>query len=101
VISRGKLIAESTVDEIRGQAGVLIVADPVDQARVHAEKLVGADNVDMADGALRLRTAPTESAWINRELVMAGVSVSELRPVERTLEEVFLELTGAEVGHEG
>jgi hypothetical protein len=30
---------------------------------------------------------------INRELVDAGVEVTELRPVEGTLEEVFLEMT--------
>jgi ABC-2 type transport system ATP-binding protein len=101
VISRGKLIAENTVEELRGQAGVLVVADPVDQARDCVEKLIGADNVDMVNGSLRLRIAPTESARINRELTMAGMAVSELRPMERTLEDVFFELTTAEVGREG
>jgi hypothetical protein len=31
-------------------------------------------------------------------LVSAGVGVTELRPVERSLEEVFMELTGRESG---
>jgi len=45
------------------------------------------------DGTLRLEADPTSSGRINRELVKAGVEVTELRRIERTLEEVFLEMT--------
>jgi ABC-2 type transport system ATP-binding protein len=102
VISRGELIAESTVEQLRGQAGVLVVAEPLDRARECVERLLGAESVEVVDGTLRLRIDPSESSRINRELTLADVTVSELRPLERTLEEVFLELTGTEdVGHEG
>jgi ABC-2 type transport system ATP-binding protein len=46
------------------------------------------------DGTLRLSVNPDRAADINEALVGAGIKVSELRPVERTLEEVFLTLTG-------
>lgn len=42
---------------------------------------------------LRLTAGEAEAAGINRELVAAGVEVSELRREERSLEEVFLEMT--------
>ena len=97
VISRGQLIAESTVDDLRGQAGLLVRAEPLDLAREHAERLLGADQVTAVDGTLRLQAAPSEAGRINHALVAADVVVSELRPLERTLEEVFLEMTGSEV----
>jgi ABC-type multidrug transport system ATPase subunit len=96
VISRGELIAQSTVDELRGEAGLLVAAEPLDLAREHAEKLLGADQVSVVDGTLRLRTAPSEAGRVNRELVTAGLVVTELRPIERTLEEAFLEMTDGE-----
>jgi ABC-2 type transport system ATP-binding protein len=97
VISRGQLIAESTVDDLRGQAGLLVRAEPLDLAREHAERLLGADQVTAVDGTLRLQAAPSEAGRINHALVAADIVVSELRPLERTLEEVFLEMTGSEV----
>jgi ABC-type multidrug transport system ATPase subunit len=97
VISRGQLIAESTVDDLRGQAGLLVRAEPLELAREHAERLLGADQVTAVDGTLRLQAAPSEAGRINHALVAADIVVSELRPLERTLEEAFLEMTGSEV----
>ncbi|MFL6076451.1 MAG: ABC transporter ATP-binding protein [Mycobacteriales bacterium] len=96
VIAHGRLIAENTVEEMRGGVELLVRAEPLDRARELAEKLVGAGNVRLVDGSLRLRTDPAQAARINRELAVADVTVSELRTVERSLEEVFLELTGEE-----
>ena len=64
VIRDGGLVAEGTVAELRGRAGLLDVT--VDTAR-----------------------APT----INRVLVEAGIAVSELYAQKASLEDVFLELT--------
>ncbi|MDQ3943104.1 MAG: ATP-binding cassette domain-containing protein [Actinomycetota bacterium] len=94
VISRGSLIAESTVEELRGKGALLVGAKPLDRAREHAEQLLGAERVDVTGGMLRLDADLATAGRINRELVGTGVEVSELRPVERTLEEVFLEMTG-------
>jgi ABC-2 type transport system ATP-binding protein len=43
---------------------------------------------------LRLAVDPNRAADINQALVGSGIKVSELRADERTLEEVFLTLTG-------
>ncbi len=48
------------------------------------------------DDALVLATEPSQAAEIARVLVTAGVAVSELRPVERSLEATFMELTEEE-----
>jgi ABC-2 type transport system ATP-binding protein len=93
VIAHGKLVAESTVAELRGQASLRVVAEPVDKAAAIARALLGPDRVRVRDGGLDLAIEPGKAAWVNGELVEAGVAVSELRVRERTLEDVFLELT--------
>ena len=97
VISHGELIAEGTVKELRGRGSVLVRAEPLAAARERAEQLVGKGNVEVVDGTLRLASDPAEVPRLNRELVLAGVAVSEVRPLERTLEDVFLGLTGRRV----
>jgi ABC-type multidrug transport system ATPase subunit len=96
VIARGSLIAEDTVKELRGRGSLLVRAEPLSTARESAERLLGPGRVQEQDGTLRLDSDTADAARINRELVLAGVAVSELRPIERTLEDVFLQLTGEE-----
>jgi ABC-2 type transport system ATP-binding protein len=98
VIQRGRLVAEGTVAELRGERGVLVRVTPLDAARVVAARLVGDDGVEVAGGALRLRVDPARAAEINRALVGAGLDVSELRPSEHSLEEAFLALTDGRAG---
>ena len=98
IISRGRLIAESTVAELRGKASLVVTAQPLDVAHRCTVSLLGADRVRLADGVLRLDVEPADAARVNRELVAAGVDVSQLRHDERSLEDVFLELTTSEEG---
>ena len=94
VIQEGALVAEGTVTELRGAAGLLVKAEPVEEATKIAEKLAGVEEVKQSDGRLRLTIDPERAAEINSKLVEAGLRVSELRPAEQSLEDVFLELTG-------
>jgi len=97
VIRRGDLVAEGTVSELRGRAGLLVRAEPVREASYIAARLAGVEGVSEADGGmLRLTVDPAMAASINAKLVNAGLRVSELRPAEQSLEEVFLELTEGE-----
>ncbi|MGH3944873.1 MAG: ABC transporter ATP-binding protein [Pseudonocardiaceae bacterium] len=93
VIARGRLIAENTVDELRGAASLLLAAQPLDEAARLAGEMLGPHRVQHHDGQLRLDAGVADAARVNRALVLAGVQVSELRPVERSLEEVFLNMT--------
>ncbi len=96
VIHKGILVAEGTIAELRGEEGLLVRAEPFEEARQIAERIKGVEGVTVADGMLRLATDPGRAAEINAKLVSAGLRVSELRPAEQSLEEVFLELTGGE-----
>jgi ABC-type multidrug transport system ATPase subunit len=96
VIARGSLIAEDTVKELRGRGSLLVRAEPLSTARESAERILGMGRVQEKDGTLRLDSDPADAARINRQLVLADVAVSELRPIEQTLEDVFLQLTGQE-----
>lgn len=94
VIQKGALVAEGTVAELRGQAGLFVRAEPIEEAARIAERLAGVEKVEQTDGLLRLTIEPEKAAEINGKLVEAGLRVSELRPAEQSLEDVFLQLTG-------
>jgi ABC-2 type transport system ATP-binding protein len=98
VISNGRLVKQSTVHELVGEEGVLVRAEPIEAAAQLLERAYGPDVIEHQNGALHLKTRPAESAEINRQLTSAGIRVSELRPFERSLEEVFFQLTGEKQG---
>jgi ABC-2 type transport system ATP-binding protein len=93
VISQGRLITESTVADLRGGARLRMVAHPIDAAAARARALLGDDRVRVDGAALDLDVPHDRAAWINAELVDAGIAVSELGVRERELEDVFLEMT--------
>src|SRR5215218_8102335 len=96
VIHRGELVIEGTVDELRGGGGILVKAEPLEEAQRVAAGLAGVEGAEIEDGMLVLDTDPERAAEINASLVSAGVRVSELRPLARSLEDAFLELTRGE-----
>ena len=95
VVRQGRLVAEGTVEELRGRERLLVRATPLDRALRVAERLEGAKDAEVADGALTLATDEgLAAATVVRRLVDAGLDVHEVRAAERSLEEVFLDLTG-------
>jgi ABC-type multidrug transport system ATPase subunit len=98
VIQHGSLVSEGTMEEIRGATALLVRAEPAEKARQVLDDLLGADRVTASDGSFRLKVELDRTADINRRLVEAGVAVTELRPSQRSLEEVFMELTGEKGG---
>jgi ABC-2 type transport system ATP-binding protein len=93
IIRQGRLVREGTVDELRGEPAVTVRATPLDAARRTLEQMVGAAAVTAVDGTLRIAANPESAADINAKLVEAHIRVSELRPAERSLEEIFLKVT--------
>jgi ABC-2 type transport system ATP-binding protein len=98
VIRGGKLVTQSTVQELLGEEGVLVTAQPVDRAFELLAGMFGAAAVSRQNGSIRLQTDPAGSLEINSRLMAAGIGVSELRPIERSLEEAFFQLTGEKQG---
>jgi ABC-type multidrug transport system ATPase subunit len=93
VISRGRLVGEGTVDELRGRESLWVRAEPLDDAERMLGSIHGVEQVARSDGGLRIAADPSAAAEINRALVEAGIAVGELRPERASLEKVFLELT--------
>ena len=98
VINGGRMVAEGNLDEIRGGTRIVIRAEPAAKALAVLVELLG-DRVEVGpDGAFILRVESHRTAEITQRLVSAGVGVTEVRLVERPLEDVFMELTGRESG---
>jgi ABC-2 type transport system ATP-binding protein len=96
VISDGRLLAESTVRDLRGAAAVVLRAEPLDRALAVAMRVAGDDAVAVVDDgrAVRLEGGAPVVPALTRALVAEDVEVREIRTVERSLEEVFFEMTG-------
>jgi ABC-type multidrug transport system ATPase subunit len=93
VIRAGALVAEGTVDELRGRAGLRVRAQPLERATTLLAGFPGVERVAREDGSLAVTADPALAADLNRALVTAGVAVSELTTERSSLEDVFFELT--------
>jgi ABC-2 type transport system ATP-binding protein len=94
VIAGGVLVTENTVAALRGASSVLVRAEPSSTAAETVSRLYGGEAVQVEpDGSLRIAVDTVHSAEIARVLVAAGVEIREIRPVDRTLEDVFFEIT--------
>jgi len=96
VVSHGRLVAQSSVEDLVGRGRLVIEAHPLAAAASIVSELLGVDRVSVVDGMLHVRTGSESAALINRALVRADIDVTGLRPEARTLEEVFLQMTGPE-----
>jgi len=97
VISNGVLLRESTVSELRGGASLTVRGLPVDRTLAVAMRVAGEDGVRLDGEHVLLDLTPERAPELVRELVRDGVEVHEIRSSERTLEEVFFEMTTNEL----
>jgi ABC-2 type transport system ATP-binding protein len=93
VIRAGLLVAEGTVEELRGRAGLRVRAEPQAEAARLIGGLPDVDAVTSVDGVIDVTVDTARAPAINRALVEAGIAVSELYAQKASLEDVFLELT--------
>ena len=98
VIAEGKLLRQGTVRELRGQGTLRIAGEPLREARTVAERLFGVERVTVGDGALHLDVDEDEAPRVSRELVLAGIAVRSVCWHERSLEEIFFEMTAGTEG---
>ena len=97
VLSRGRLIAQGTIEQLLRQHDALRLRTTDDaKARTALGALPWIERVDDSEEGL-LVTAPQDRAWeITRALAEAGIYVNELVPLHRSLEEFFMEITGTD-----
>ena len=101
ILSKGRLIAQGEVAElIQSRGREQIRASTTDDARA-VEILTALDwveDVTPKDDSLMV-AAPHERSWeLTAALSRAEVYVSELSPIQTSLEEYFLEVTGGDEG---
>jgi ABC-2 type transport system ATP-binding protein len=99
VINAGRMVVESTVEELRGDSELVIRATPADVVRATLDQLAHVQPIRTVDDELRLRVDERHTGEVVRALVLAGVDVREVRRVDRQLEDVFFEVTAKEVSH--
>jgi ABC-type multidrug transport system ATPase subunit len=93
IVREGKMVAEARMDKLKSREGLIVRAEPLEEALRVARWLPGVERAWVDDETLRLMVDPEIAAEVNGGLIRAGIRVSELRPAERSLEEVFLQLT--------
>jgi ABC-2 type transport system ATP-binding protein len=98
IIDRGRTVAAGSVDDVLrlgGSTGLLVRVD--DPGRAEAVLARAGFDVSAVDGHLRVVAPAAAGAEVTRVLAAEGQWVSELRVEETSLEELFLDITGAEV----
>ena len=101
VIGGGRLLAQGTPAELRGQLGSGCAPSLRAQAAAVAATLAGVARAELTDGLLGLDVSdpgPARAAEVNKQMIASGLDVSEVRTARRPLREVLLELTGGRTG---
>ncbi|NUS44072.1 MAG: ABC transporter ATP-binding protein [Mycobacteriaceae bacterium] len=93
VISAGTLLSEATVADLRGASSLVIDAEPLEQALAVVRAGASGHEAMVTNGGIRVEAARSDVPALARALVAAGVELRELRVDERSLEDVFFELT--------
>jgi ABC-2 type transport system ATP-binding protein len=95
IVARGRTVAAGPVAEViaRGRPAAMWVK--VGDAAAGAGVLTRAGLAARVEGdRIRVDAPPEQAECINRTLAAAGLYLTELRPVETSLEEAFFALTG-------
>jgi ABC-2 type transport system ATP-binding protein len=98
ILRRGRCVAEGPVSSVLARGGPARMLARVDDVSSAAAVLATAGIVsERAGDYLRIDVAPADGAHVTRMLATAGHWLSELRPDEHSLEELFLDLTADDV----
>ena len=105
ILRRGKLVAEDTIDNLRGQLiaksadRITVVATGIDDAILASIRTIeGVANADRSDWGMMIQAEQGSSvqADVNDVLVRGGARVTAFTTLQPTLEDVFLDITGGE-----
>jgi ABC-2 type transport system ATP-binding protein len=95
VIEMGEVMVKGPINEmLKDEHEVELRVSPVTKAIEILNSVCDNSVTVLPEDRLRLNLKSMSAAELNKRLVDAGIEVSELRPVKRTLEEYFLHLTG-------
>jgi ABC-2 type transport system ATP-binding protein len=99
VIRRGRMVAEGTIAEIRGATHLVVRAEPFDKVRAVLAEAFGEERLNAnLDRTFRVAVDAGQAAAVANLLATHGLELRELLSAGRSLEDVFMELTGSEIG---
>jgi ABC-2 type transport system ATP-binding protein len=95
ILNRGRCVTHGTVREVLATGGgtVMLVKVADLEAGVAALRQAGL-GAELSNGHVRVAIAPADAARVTQVLARERHWVTELRPEARSLEDLFLELTG-------
>lgn len=93
VVSDGRLLTESTVRDLRGAASLLVRAEPLELAFPAVRAVVGERSALVTATGIRVDAGAAAAPSVARAVIAAGADLLELRSDEKSLEEVFFEMT--------
>ncbi|WP_280262500.1 ABC transporter ATP-binding protein [Nocardia abscessus] len=93
VISQGRLLTEATVAQLRGGSSLVVRAEPLEVALPAVRGLVGARSALLTGSGIRIESDIVTAPAVARAVVASGADLLELRVDEKSLEEVFFEMT--------
>ena len=97
VLSKGKLIAQGGIKELlRQHDSVRLTTTSDGTALPLLSALPWVESVEQQDGELVVTAPPDRAGHITRTLADAGIYVTKLVPIHRTLEEFFMEITSTD-----
>ena len=96
IIQHGRIIRQASVEEIKsGNLRAGLRSADLSQLQQIASEYPGAVSATLRDGRVVVELKDEDLAALNRFVAERGVYLSHLAIEERTLEDVFMELTGA------
>jgi ABC-2 type transport system ATP-binding protein len=104
IINKGRIVTEDTPENLQArlvgsERVILRVRGEADELTTLVGKVKGVENVELKpDGTIEFDFAPGKDLRpeVARTVIKEGYDLLELRPVGMSLEEIFLELTGAD-----
>jgi ABC-2 type transport system ATP-binding protein len=95
IVARGRTVAAGPVAEVLASGRPAAMWVKVKDANSGVAVLTGAGLAARVDGdRIRVDVLPEQAECVNRTLAAAGLYLTELRPVETSLEDAFFALTG-------
>lgn len=102
IIQQGRIIRQASVEEITGGNIVVgLAAEDLERLAAIVADYPGAANSAIRDERVVVELEDDDLAALNQYVAERGVYLSHLATQQRTLEDVFMELTGAEASGMG
>ncbi|MGV9413202.1 ABC transporter ATP-binding protein [Nocardia sp. NPDC003693] len=93
VISGGRLLTEATVRELRGAASLFVRAEPLETAFPAVRRVAGDRSALLTATGIKVDAGVALAPAVARAVIESGADLLELRTDEKSLEEVFFEMT--------